>query len=292
MKREIKDSLFRNIFKEKEYLVELYYDISGNKLTPQDIRILELENYVMSTLRNDIAFIKNDDSMIVLIEHQSTTNYNMDVRLFLYYGRILENYINKKYKNGLHTSSKIQIPKAEFYVLFNGKAYMEQSDRYKTNISLGGIKIEFNTKIININFDDLDIEIKESKDALSSYAYLIKAYYYYREELINSRSGKYSEDALSKMAFEKALDACREQGLFLSIYNREEFKIMSSRVLTLEESMNINYEIGLSEGVHIGEKRGKQEEQRIIAEKMLTNNIDIDTIVSCTGLSEDEIKKL
>ncbi len=28
MKREIKDSLFRNIFINKEYLVELYYDIS------------------------------------------------------------------------------------------------------------------------------------------------------------------------------------------------------------------------------------------------------------------------
>ncbi len=291
MKREIKDSLFRNIFKEKEYLAELYYDISNHKISSEEIRLLDLKNYVMSTLRNDIAFIREDDSMIVLIEHQSSTNYNMDVRLLLYYARILEQYINEKYKNGLHTTSKIAIPNAEFYVLYNGQSFTGDKKKYKTKISVGGLEIDFNTKIIDINFDSLSKDIVSREDSLSSYSYLIKAYYKNKEELLKDRSEE-SIEYISQIAFEKGLEELKEKGLYLSLFDRKEFAVMSMQALTLEDSMNIKYEIGLSEGKDEGISIGIKREQLNVAKNMLKLNLDKNIIAEVTGLSMEAIKEL
>lgn len=41
-----------------------------------------------------------------------------------------------------------------------------------------------------------------------------------------------------------------------------------------------------------GQKDGKKNEKIEIAKKMKENNIDIETIIKCTGLTKEEIEKL
>ncbi len=220
IKNNLKDSTFRYIFKNKEHLSELYYDISGNKLKNTEIEYIDTENYVLNELRNDIAFIKNDKSMIVLIEHQSSTNYNMDIRLLHYYVRLLQNYINDNYKYGLHTSSKIEVPKAEFYVLYNSNAIMDNSEKYRTPLIINGVKLNFNTKFIDINFDSLDENILERKDSLGSYSLLIKLYQKYKSELEKTYD---FEDfgMLTEKAYELAVKECKNQGYFLNEFDSD-----------------------------------------------------------------------
>ncbi len=220
IKYNFKDSSFRYIFKNKEHLSELYYDISGKQLKTADIEYMDTENYVLNELRNDIAFIKSDKSMIVLIEHQSSTNYNMDIRLLHYYVRLLQNYINDNYKHGLHTSSKIEVPKAEFYVLYNGNAIMDNSEKYRSALIINGEKLNFNTKFIDINSDSLDKRIVERKDSLGSYSLLIKLYHQYKKEL--EKSGNYeSVDRLTETAYDTAIKECRKRGFNLHEFDRE-----------------------------------------------------------------------
>ncbi len=133
---------------------------------------------------------------------------------------------------------------------------------------------------------------------------------------------------LSQLAFEKALQNLKEKGLYLSLFDREEFAVMSMQALTLEDKMNIKYEIGLSEGkaegisigekrgisigekrgisigekrgisigekrgISIGEKRGEHRNQIHVAKNMLKLNIEKDIISEVTGLSLEEIEEL
>ncbi len=310
MKRKIKDDVFRTIFKEKKYLKELYYDISGEKLEEKDIKILELKTSVISAVRNDISFIKKDGSAIILMEHQSSNSYNMDIRLLVYYVHLLEQYINKKYKEGLHHYKKIEIPKAEFYVLFNGNATMYDEEKYKTVITIGNRKIDLNTKFISIKYDDLEEDVKQRKDALSAYAYLMKWYYKklnkekenYRQVNATQELTKDILEEISHKVFTEVLEKCKEENLYLEIFNREEFNIM--RRLTYEEELQLRYDAGVyyggqearEQGIKIGEARGKllgiSENKLHIAKNMFKLGLDKETVKKATQLSEEEIRGL
>ncbi len=65
---------------------------------------------------NDISF-EIGGKLVVLIEHQSTINPNIALRLLIYITRILE----KKTKGStLYSKKRLTIPSPEFFVLYNG----------------------------------------------------------------------------------------------------------------------------------------------------------------------------
>ncbi len=49
---------------------------------------------------------------------------------------------------------------------------------------------------------------------------------------------------------------------------------------------------GKAEGIAEGIEKGRIEEQKILAKKMLEENININTIIKITGLTKEEIEKL
>ncbi|MDR3237717.1 MAG: Rpn family recombination-promoting nuclease/putative transposase, partial [Spirochaetia bacterium] len=117
--RKYKDSVFRMLFNDKEKLRQLYNAIEGtdyDKNTP--IKINTLSDSVFVTRHNDISFTI-DDEYIVLIEHQSTVNGNIPVRMLIYLSLLYENIIDKDvlYKED---TSDLLCPR--LIVLYNGKA--------------------------------------------------------------------------------------------------------------------------------------------------------------------------
>ena len=79
--RKYKDSLFRDMFNNKEKLLELYNAIEGTDYKdPNAIEINTLEDVFSIGMKNDISFRIYDK--LVLIEHQSTINENMPLRMF------------------------------------------------------------------------------------------------------------------------------------------------------------------------------------------------------------------
>ena len=77
-----------------------------------------LDTVVMSKLRNDLAFII-DKTLIVILEHQSTLNRNMPLRVLQYVLLFYEIYF--KLGNVLYKEKLIKLPKPEFYMLYNGQ---------------------------------------------------------------------------------------------------------------------------------------------------------------------------
>jgi hypothetical protein len=112
-----KDSVFTFLFSNPVLLRELYSAIEGITLPPDiPVDINTLSDVLFMNQINDISFLI-DNRLVVLIEHQSTVNENIPLRLLEYIGRIYEKIIDsgKRYQKKL-----TKIPKPEFIVLYNG----------------------------------------------------------------------------------------------------------------------------------------------------------------------------
>ncbi|EAW8032114.1 hypothetical protein S838_22195 [Salmonella enterica] len=49
---------------------------------------------------------------------------------------------------------------------------------------------------------------------------------------------------------------------------------------------------GLEKGINIGEKQGFEKGKQEVARNMLTDGMDLRTVMRLTGLSEDEVKQI
>ena len=79
--RKYKDSVFTLLFGEKNNLLELYNAIRNtNYGSDTDIRITTLDDVLFMERINDISFVI-EGKLVVLIEHQSTVNPNMPLKM-------------------------------------------------------------------------------------------------------------------------------------------------------------------------------------------------------------------
>ena len=78
---------------------------------------------------------------------------------------------------------------------------------------------------------------------------------------------------------------------FIGYYDVEE-----AHKQDLEDSKQTGIRIGIEKGISLGMEQGMEKgisQSKIeIAKNMLENNIDIQTILKCTGLSEEELEEL
>jgi hypothetical protein len=155
-----KDSLFSWLFSEPDTLRELYGAIVGVHLDAKvPVTINTLEGVLFMERINDISF-QIARKLVMLIEHQSTINPNMAVRLLMYVARIYEKIIDSK---TIYSSKKRLIPRPEFIVLYNGvdpypdESTLRLSDSFEDAAALGLIEdnpppLELTVKVYNINY--------------------------------------------------------------------------------------------------------------------------------------------
>src|SRR5215469_9383147 len=88
-----KDSVFSLLFSDTDILRELYGALEGVTLPPDvPITINTLEDALYMDRINDISF-EIGGKLVILIEHQSTINPNMALRLLIYIARVYEKII-------------------------------------------------------------------------------------------------------------------------------------------------------------------------------------------------------
>lgn len=105
---EIKED-FLNFYKK--------YCNPNSKLQSNDIRPFNLlEKKIFADFHNDLAYLANEDRLILLYEHQSVFNANMPNKLFIYYSKLLDKYLREK-KIALKGKTKIKLPVPELYVI-------------------------------------------------------------------------------------------------------------------------------------------------------------------------------
>jgi hypothetical protein len=117
--KKYKDSVFRLLFNSKEKSLELFNVIFDTDYTdPDAIEIITFDDVLYMGIKNDLSFILYD--ILALIEHQSTLNENMPVRMLMYLNRHYEKIIKGEPKK-IFGRSLVEIPNSVFIVLYNGK---------------------------------------------------------------------------------------------------------------------------------------------------------------------------
>ncbi|MCL2101656.1 MAG: Rpn family recombination-promoting nuclease/putative transposase, partial [Fibromonadales bacterium] len=152
-----KDSVFTKLFSDKGKLLELYNAIENTSYGEDtDIQITTLENVLFMGQANDIAFVM-DGKLVVLIEHQSTINYNMPLRMLIYMSKTYEKLTNP---DDLYLKRRMSIPKPE----------VPCDDSPNT--------LHLSVKVININ-KGRNEELASRSETLNGYeifVYLVKEY--------------------------------------------------------------------------------------------------------------------
>jgi len=178
--RNHKNSVFSSLFSDPDILRELYSAIEGVVISPDvSIKITTLKDILYKDQINDLSFTI-DNRLVVLIEHQSTVNENIPLRLLLYIARVYEKIINrrKRYQTKLE-----KIPKPEFIVLYNGKENypdykeLKLSDAFKDieGLKLSGhdvIPLELIVHVYNVNYGH-NSEILKKSQTLGGYSIFI-----------------------------------------------------------------------------------------------------------------------
>ncbi len=284
--REYKDSIFRYLFKVPDNFRELYEDITGVKLDTE-LEFYDTYNLITKqSLVNDVSFKTSDNRLIIMVEHQSTNNMNMTLRSCMYYFKIMEQYI-KEYGLNLYGSKPIKLPAPEFYVVYNGIDNTNEVEySLSNNFDSENNTIKATTKIIDINYDMLDEKVKERKDTLVGYSYLIdRIGFYIKIKKLSIRE-----------AADKALLECKEQNLLTDYIGRKEFLSMSVDTYTIEQQLKDEREFGLEEGLERGfeegQEKGEFKEKLRIAKKMISQGFTKETICEITSLNEDVVDEL
>jgi len=256
--REHKSSVFSLLFSKPEILRELYSAIEGVPLPPDiPININTLTDALIKGKINDISFLI-DNRLIVLIEHQSTINENMPLRILVYFESILERIIDM---NKMFDRKLIKIPRPEFIVLYNGenpypeKSTLRLSDAFMDIEGLSKenkTSLELVVQVYNINHG-YNREILRKSKTLNGYSLLI------------DKIREYQKTGLTlAKSIETAIKYCVENNVlkdFLREHNSEVINMLFDNY-DFDTYMAVIREGGREEGIEIGTARGREEERK------------------------------
>ena len=251
VRQNVKDSLFCDIFSDRENALSLYNAINGTSYTDvNEIEIITLKDVIFIGYRNDVSIFF--DSKITLWEHQSTINYNMPLRGLIYYSECINGYLEKRgLKRKIYRKPLVKIPAPDYYVLYNGNE--EMPDRQEMHLSdafmTPSTGYEWTAKLININADR-NRDLMEACASLRGYSALVQ---YMRDYIDTGLSEDESAD--------KAIERCISEGYLREylLQKRGEAKYM---LLHFDEN---DWE---------EEKKEAREEGRTEGENTLADTID------------------
>jgi hypothetical protein len=171
-KRKFKDSMFTSLFSDKERLLELYNAIEGTSYKdPSLISINTLEGILFPDRLNDISFTIGG-KVVVLIEHQSSINENMPLRMLIYITKVYELIINPK---AIYNEDLIKIPRPEFIVLYNGleeypkEKILNLSDAFERSGREKNPALELSVRVLNINKGH-NLKLEQKSKNLAGYS--------------------------------------------------------------------------------------------------------------------------
>ena len=121
MKLAVKDTVFRDLFSQKKYLLQMYQALhpDDTTITADDLDIVTLKSILMNGIYNDLGFMVRGSQLMVLVEAQSTWSPNIVIRSLMYLVETYQDYFREN-QIKLYGSHKVDMPKPELYVIYTG----------------------------------------------------------------------------------------------------------------------------------------------------------------------------
>ncbi len=125
--RNYKDTVFKLLFNNKLYLLELYNAINGTSYNnPDDLEITTLEGETFLKMKNDLSFII--DFELNLFAHPASKCPNIPLR-DLYY--VAATYRERIPHEKTFSSNPVKIPAPRFYMFYNGETDLDDTVTYR-----------------------------------------------------------------------------------------------------------------------------------------------------------------
>jgi hypothetical protein len=280
--RNYKDSVFTFLFNDPTVLRELYGAIAGVELAPDvPVTINTLEGVLYQNLLNDISFLLGD-KQVILVEHQSTINPNLPLRILMYISRIYEKMMVGR---NVYGRKKLKVPVPEFIVLYNGKEkYPDQEVIRLTDLYEGGVLgekrsggLEVEVRVYNINKGHNEGIVRRC-ERLRGYSIFIG------KEREFEAGGLGREDAIGK-----AVKWCIGEGVlggFLEEHGSEVMNMLMAE-WKLEDALVVEREEGREEGL----EQGREEGLGLAARNLFTRGMKADWIAGTLNLPLDRVQQ-
>ena len=283
--RTIKDSVFRDLFSQPEYLLQLY-----QTLHPEDTAATEaalgnvtIRNIFTEQLYNDLGFTVGD-RILVLVEAQSTWTVNVAFRILMYWAETLNRYFQKTEQDTYH-NPKVSAPVPEFYVLYTGSR-QSRPDWIRMEDEFFGGNGTFCTLHVRMLYGDGE------DDILTQYVMFTKIY---NEQLrLYGRTLK---------AIQETIRICRDRNILKAYLQAREPEVITiMQTLFSQEQVTKMYgrrrwregrAEGLAEGKAEGRAEGRAEGEQHNAKKnafrMRDRGVDNSTIADFLDISEEQL---
>ena len=265
-KRTAKNSVFLDLFQNKNYLLKLYKTLHPEDITATEDSLTDItiKNVLTDNFYNDLGFIV-DNKLMILIEAQSTWTINILVRALLYLAQSYHEYFQYTRQN-YYKSKKVKMPKPELYVIFTGN-----KGRKPDKISLSK---EF------FEGADIDIEVKAKVIYESDQDNIINQYIIFCK-VFNEQT---EQHGMTQKAVSETIRICKDRNV-LKEYLLEREKEVVTIMMSLFNEEEILKSFIESE-IH--------DEARETAERMIKDGeLSLEKIARyIPSLSMDELKQL
>lgn len=286
---QYKDSVFRAYFKDKGRLLEVYQALTGDvTCEAANIRITDLDGTIGSRVRNDVSFQAGEQE-IILIEQQSTLNYNMPLRCFFYLSRLWWKEIEPKM---LYNRKAYPVTAPLFAVFYNGREKLPaQHTVWQLSDSFKGSKQK--RKRLDLWVDVYDINYGPGKRLLNRCSSL-QQYSTLVHKAREFHAMGYSFDESVRMA----VRYCIEHDIMKEFLQRHEMEMNNMFSFEYDEklAMQVAKEEGYEDGLVLGEKKGRkagrEEEKESAAVAMIRKGSPMEFIAEITKLSVPRIMEL
>ena len=262
-----KDTVFRDLFSDKEYVAQLYAALhNGENVSVEDIKIITLEEIVMASLYNDVGFMIND-KIIILVECQSTWTENIIIRLLMYLAETYYRYYRQT-EQSLYSTKKVDFPKPELYVIYVGKEKINKEYISLSDSFLNGEECDLNIKVKVITDG-------KKGDIISQYVRFT--------QIFNEQVQKHDR---TRKAVSETIRICTNENVLKNYMKERESEVASImlNMFDVERELEIYFKT---------EKREIEHKKAIaVAKDMLEDGFSIDAAAKYSKLSVDEVTAL
>ena len=222
--RNSKDSVFCNLFSDPKYVLQAYQALhpEDDSTEISDITLVTLEHIFLREKYNDLGFIVGN-SLVILVEAQSTYTVNILIRFLSYLGSTYHRYIKS---NGLdaYGAKKLQIPEPELYVIYPGERGNRPDEIYLS-------KEFFGRDAPGTAFVELKARVLYGGDGSTIIDQYIKFCRVFNEQIaLHGRT---------KTAIEETIRICKDRNLLKEYLSRKEAEEVMSDIFEREESMKL-----------------------------------------------------
>ena len=272
--RNIKDSVFCDLFGRQEYLFQLYQVLHPEDKDTEidDLTIVTLSRIIVREMYNDLGFLAGN-RLIVLVEAQSTWLENIVVRFLMYLGETYRRYIDKNDLD-LYTTKKVELPKPELYVIYTG-------ERKKRPESISLRKSFFADENSCVEVEAKVIYDSKAGDIINQFVIFSKVF--------DTQRKLYPDD--KRMAVQETIRICKEQHVLKDYLEGEEAAAVMFTFADQEKEFNRALRNERSEGVSLGDRQRMERDAKGMFAKGLSpkdiaeiQGVPVETVEGILGL--------